>query len=68
MGDIIMKKLILTSLCVLFVSGTAMADWLPGMPAKWEQLPDPCGWDVLATEPKILADDIQQYPLGQYGS
>ncbi|MGA1979037.1 MAG: PEP-CTERM sorting domain-containing protein [Sedimentisphaerales bacterium] len=35
-----MKKLILTSLCVLFVVGTALADWNPGDPNKYVQMPD----------------------------
>ncbi len=54
-----MKKLILTGLCVLFVAGTALGDWDESQPYKWWQRPDPGGWDVLATEPKILADDFQ---------
>ncbi|MBN1827482.1 MAG: T9SS type A sorting domain-containing protein [Candidatus Eisenbacteria bacterium] len=38
----------------------AGADWDPGQPAKWVQLPDlsPMGIDVNATEPYILADDF----------
>lgn len=35
-----------------------LADWNPGDPAKWVQLPDPQGWDVNATYPKVLADDF----------
>jgi len=37
----------------------AMADWDPGDPHKmhFPQLPDPNGWDVAATYPKVLADD-----------
>jgi hypothetical protein len=41
----------------------ALADWNPGQPAKWVQLPDPQGLDVLATyHPglpfgKVIADD-----------
>ena len=44
-----MKRLILTTcLCVLFASTVALADWDPGDPAKWIQLPDltPTGIDV----------------------
>jgi len=55
-----MKKLILTScLCILFVAGTALADWDLGDPYKmhYPQLPDPWGWDVYAEWPKVLADD-----------
>jgi hypothetical protein len=35
------------------------ADWNPGDPYKmhYPQLPDPFGWDVNFTDPKILADD-----------
>ncbi|MDD5063788.1 MAG: PEP-CTERM sorting domain-containing protein [Phycisphaerae bacterium] len=53
-----MKKLILTSLCVLFFAGTALADWNPGDSYKmhYPQLPDPTGWDVQANDPE-LADD-----------
>lgn len=55
-----MKRLILISLCVLFVNGTVLADWTPADPAKWVQLPDlsPAGIDVYATNPKVLADDF----------
>lgn len=37
----------------------ASADWDPGDPFKmhYPQLPDSNGWDVLFTQPKILADD-----------
>ena len=37
----------------------AKADWNPGDPYKmhYAQLPDSNGWDVLFTQPKILADD-----------
>jgi hypothetical protein len=36
-----------------------IADWNPGDPHKmhWPQLPDPNGWDVNMTWPKVLADD-----------
>jgi len=47
-----MKKLLLTiSLCLLFVTNTALADWVTGDPYKmhFPQLPDPDGWDVKAT-------------------
>ncbi len=63
-----MRKLILTvSLCVLFVTGTAMADWNEGDYAKWVQLPDlrdpiagetPAGVDVSTYPDTILADDF----------
>ncbi len=37
----------------------ARADWNPGDPYKmhYPQLPDPLGWDVNFTQPKVLADD-----------
>ncbi len=48
----------------LAIAGAARADWNPGDPAKWVQLPDltPTGMDVLDTAvptgvSKILADD-----------
>lgn len=56
-----MKRLIFTTcLCVLFVAGTASADWNPGDPNKWVQMPDlaPTGIDVHSTNPGILADDF----------
>lgn len=54
-----MKRLIITSLCVLFASSIAFADWYPGGDYKmhFPQLPDPDGWDVYAQDPKVLADD-----------
>ena len=55
-----MKRLILTTcLCVLFVAGTALADWKEGDPYKmhYPQLPDPYGWDVSFST--ALADDWQ---------
>lgn len=56
-----MKKILFVSLCLLFVAGTAVAHWVPedGHKMHYPQLPDPDGWDVLATQPKILADDWQ---------
>ena len=61
-----MKKLILISFCVLFVTGTTLADWNEGDGHKmhYPQLPDPCGWDVAFRSyvmgepcPLELADD-----------
>ena len=62
-----MKRLILFSLCVLFVSSITFADWDPGDDYKmhFPQLPDPEGWDVFAGlnphvgYPKVVADDWQ---------
>ncbi len=47
------------SIVVMFVAAPALADWFPGDPYKMlnPQLPDPQGWDVLGTYPKVLADD-----------
>lgn len=44
---------------MMFVVSPAAADWDPGDPHKmhFPQLPDPTGWDVAATWPKVLADD-----------
>lgn len=41
------------------LASTAMADWNPGDPHKmhFPQLPDPNGWDVHATAPRVVADD-----------
>lgn len=46
---------------VATAASTALADWFPGDPYKmhYPQLPDPQGWDVNATYPKVLADDWQ---------
>jgi hypothetical protein len=46
-----MKKLIFVSLALLFVAGTALADWQPGDGHKmhFPQLPDPDGWDINIT-------------------
>lgn len=50
---------ILAVTAVLALAGPAWADWDPGDGHKmhYPQLPDPQGWDVNFTEPKILADD-----------
>jgi len=44
---------------VLAFVATAAADWDPGDGHKmhFPQLPDPLGWDVNFTSPKVLADD-----------
>ena len=44
---------------LLLAARPALADWDPGQPHKmhYPQLPDPQGIDVLATFPRILADD-----------
>lgn len=39
-------------------AAAARADWDPNQPTKWVQLPDPDGWDVRLTTPKLLADDF----------
>ena len=55
-----MRKLaVLTTLGLL--AAPVLADWNPGDPYKmhFPQLPDPTGWDVNATYPKVLADDWQ---------
>ena len=52
--------MLVTALAVVALGTTAArADWWPGEPVKMEnpQLPDPMGWDVRFTEPKVLADD-----------
>jgi len=61
-----MKRLVLTSLCVLFIAGTALADWNPGEPNKWVQMPDlsTTGVDVFSASQVsspggILADDFR---------
>ncbi len=54
-----MKRKILIFVAVVGFATPAIADWNPGDPFKmhFPQLPDPEGWDVNATFPKVLADD-----------
>jgi len=68
-----MKNVILTAICVMFLSGVVLADWDRNEPAKYVQLPDmePTGMDVKVgdstipgtNEPvkKVLADDFPCY-------
>ncbi len=44
---------------LFFLTAPSMADWTPadGHKMHFPQLPDPTGWDVNATFPKVLADD-----------
>ncbi|MCD4796051.1 MAG: T9SS type A sorting domain-containing protein [Candidatus Cloacimonetes bacterium] len=52
-----MKRMIVLLFLVLF-TGSLFADWNPGDPAKWVQMPDPTGYDVNFTWPdSVLADD-----------
>lgn len=55
-----MKKFICLFILMSF-AGFAMAHWAPadGHKMHYPQLPDPNGWDVYATNPKVLADDWQ---------
>ena len=55
-----MKGLALVAVALAaIVAAPAFADWNPGDSHKmhFPQLPDPTGWDVNATQPKVLADD-----------
>lgn len=54
-----MIRKLLVCMLVLGLAAPALADWVPGDPFKmhFPQLPDPFGWDVNATFPKVLADD-----------
>jgi len=56
-----MRRLIplAVALCLFVGASTAMADWNPGDGHKmhFPQLPNPLGWDVMATAPFVLADD-----------
>lgn len=53
------SRLLLGAGLVSIAASVATADWFPGDPYKmhFPQLPDPLGWDVNATSPKVLADD-----------
>jgi hypothetical protein len=60
-----MKKIICLGIFVVLAS-VVLADWDPIPPEDptnhkmhWAQLPNPIGWDVNATHPKVLADDWQ---------
>ncbi len=52
-------KTIMVFVVVAIAAGPAVADWNDTQPHKmhFPQLPDPFGWDVNATYPKVLADD-----------
>lgn len=50
---------VLVAVCVSAWVVVARADWDRDDPYKWLQLPDPNGWDVNATELRILADDFE---------
>jgi hypothetical protein len=54
-----MNKLLLIAavLVVCVAPMPAPADWNPGDPSKYEQLPDPNGWDVAASG-SFVADDF----------
>lgn len=54
-----MKHLFVVLSLLLFIAGTALADWDPGDGHKmhYPQMPDPLGWDVMATYYLGLADD-----------
>ena len=55
-----MYKVLNISIAIVLLAGsTALADWLPGDDYKmhYPQLPDASGWDVNASNPKVLADD-----------
>ncbi|MCP4375527.1 MAG: PEP-CTERM sorting domain-containing protein [bacterium] len=58
-----MKMTLILMICVLFLGGTALADWDPGDGHKmhYPQLPDPTGWDISASNwyQGLLADDWQ---------
>lgn len=64
-----MLKKLLTLMLALGLAAPAMADWVPGDGHKmhFPQLPDPFGWDVNATFPKVLADDWMCSATGLVG-
>jgi hypothetical protein len=53
------SRVLLGAGLALIATSAAAGDWFPGDPYKmhFPQLPDPMGWDVNATYPKVLADD-----------
>lgn len=54
-----MKGVCFAIVLACLLAGPALGDWKPGDPYKmhFPQLPDATGWDVMATQPKVLADD-----------
>jgi hypothetical protein len=54
-----MIRRLLILILLLGLAPVATADWDPGDPFKmhFPQMPDPFGWDVNTTFPKVLADD-----------
>ena len=56
-----MWKILMALAAVCLVAAPAMGDWKSGDPYKmhYPQLPDPVGWDIMATQPVVLADDFK---------
>jgi hypothetical protein len=56
-------------IAVCIIAAPTRADWNLGDPYKmhYPQLPDPQGWDVNATFPKVLADDWKCTETGPVG-
>jgi len=61
------RMMVLSCVVALLLTGSAFADWDPGDDFKmhYPQLPDPQGWDVDFSEPKILADDWECTETGR---
>ncbi|MHC4583301.1 MAG: PEP-CTERM sorting domain-containing protein [Planctomycetota bacterium] len=61
-----MRTAIWTLLAVVCCAGSAVADWDPGdgHMMHFPQLPNPTGWDVDFTKPKLLADDWKSSETG----
>jgi hypothetical protein len=54
-----LSALTVVAFCAAPLVAQADWDWEPDNPRdKWIQMPDPYGWDVKVTSPKILADDF----------
>lgn len=53
-----MRLMTVIALCLALLPGAARADWDPGDPYEWLQLPDPNGWDVHDDLVVLLADDF----------
>jgi hypothetical protein len=52
-----MERMRLCAAWVMLMAVPAAADWTPDYKMHYPQLPDPNGWDVCMTYPKVLADD-----------
>jgi len=58
------RRFVMILLALCLTPGLARADWDPGDPYLWLQLPDPNGWGVDDTLVRMLADDFESSETG----